>query len=468
MKQPSLSLRLLVAAAVSTTLAVVFTWFVISKLFEQIFQERLVSELSIELDQLTDTVTLDPDGNISIKEMADLRYAEVFSGLYWQIQSPEKILLVSRSLWDQNLKLEYAQRRGEKTGTTTDLPVGSVLALSWTVDIDDTVFPDGIMLTIATDLGQVDEMVSRFQRDIAMWMALLTATLILASWFQVRVGLRPLEAVRSEISKLRKDYRSRLPRSFPKEIVPLVDEVNQLLDSQEKSIDNARNRAANLAHGLKTPLTVIEALADETRTGTKSDAAKHIAEQIKAMNAFVDRELVKSRHEPGQRLESNLAPIARRMIAAVGRLPADQPINWEVRIPEKMTMPVGEYDLTEILGNLLDNARKHARSRVTLSACDEGYRSWLSISDDGDGVPDEKLKTILKRGTRIAGKWEGYGLGLAIVEDLAKANGCSVSIDNNADGGLEVTLSWSNANTVAPDRAPEASSESVPTPPQSN
>lgn len=430
----------MIAAAISATLAITLTWFVISKLFEKIFQERLISELSVELDQLTDLLRVNDTGEVSVNSMPDQRYTEVFSGHYWQIETTDQVLLVSRSLWDQTLKLEYIGSPGIKIDTIAGLPAGNVLALSWSVDVDGAAFPNGVMLTVAKDLVKIRELAFRFQRDIALWMALLTLALVLAAWFQVRIGLRPLEAVRSEVARLRKGYRLRLPRSFPKEILPLVDEVNELLISQESSIESARKRAANLAHGLKTPLTVIEALAEESDGG--GETAIRIEEQIKAMNVFIERELAVSKHNSGFRLQTYIAPVARRMVAAISKLPVTEPISWEVRVPEDLAIPMNEYDMAEVLGNLLDNARKYAHSRITVSGYQEGDLSFLKISDDGEGVPEEELEAIVRRGIRIVGKWEGHGLGLAIVEDLAEANECSVLITNSQDGGLEITLSW--------------------------
>lgn len=445
MRRSSLSLRLLIAAAVSICVAVAFTWFVVSNLFEQFAEQRAVAALSSELDRLTGLITYDETGEVGIEDVQDPAYLEPLGGSYWQIQTDTELLSFSRSLWDGQLEISVPQNAGQKTvfwSTFADRPV---LVVGWKLDIDPEVFPDGILLSVATDVTELQQAIAGFQLKVMLWMVLLTSALLLAAWFQVGVGLQPLEAVRSEVRRLKLSHHSRLPTDFPKEVVPLVDEVNELLESRERSMIDARNRAADLAHGLKTPLTIIDALAEDARRAGETELADHLTEQVRSMGAFVERELVRAKQRPIRNARTEVGPVVRTMVNSVGKLPTKNVIEWRIEVEDGILMPMGKYDLMELLGNLLDNARKHARSSLLVSAKQGETSAFLSVEDDGAGAPDHMLEKILQRGQQGRDEESGYGLGLAIVRDLASSHGLGFTLRNNNGRGFRAELSWSVA-----------------------
>ena len=224
---------------------------------------------------------------------------------------------------------------------------------------------------------------------------------------------------------------------FPAEVAPLVGELNDVLDMREKSLDRARRRAGDLAHGLKTPLTILAAVARDVRgRGLEADA-NEIEEQAESMNRHVERALARARLSSGRgHAATPLQPVAEKVAAALSRLPGAEDIDFDVHVVPSATVPIEQGDLTELLGNLLDNGRKWARSRVKLR-----YDApFLTIEDDGPGVPDAELSRIAERGRRLDETKQGSGLGLSIVEDIADIYGLQIIYGRSDLGGLRVEI----------------------------
>jgi signal transduction histidine kinase len=314
---------------------------------------------------------------------------------------------------------------------------------SWRISTDGRGQPEEVTLTVATDLSDLLTAAARFRGNMASWLVLLAVTLIFAAWVQVRIGLRPLEAIRTEIERTKASPDTRLRGDFPMEVVPLVEEVNSLLERQKQSLDEVRQRAADLAHGLKTPLTVIAAINNDVRQTDGNELAEQIDQQISAMRMFIERKLARSRIGDSRLHSCDLRKVADQVVSAIRRLPTESEIDWQVDIPEGIQAPFDEHDMSELLGNLLDNARRYAASRVVVKASREDDRViQLSVNDDGSGVPEAELVSIVARGERRDAAGQGQGLGLAIVRDLTDSHGCDLVVVNLSTGGLSVSIKW--------------------------
>lgn len=442
MKINALSLRLLIAASVSVLLALLATGYVFSSFFKTYFEDRIQSELATHLQQLTANIEIDAQGQFVIVPLSDQRFDQPFSGLYWQINPVGTKPLHSRSLWDLTLDL----RRPDTLGMQETQRVASagfdLMVLSWVVTIGGDENPTELMLSVATGYDQIQATADKFNKNLMLWLSLLAAGLIFAAWLQVRVGLRPLEAVRAEISKIRDGTSRRMPDDVPTEVAPLVAEVNDLLDNLQENLNQARSHAGDLAHGLKTPLTVMRALAQQIRDGETHGLADQIDEQTQAMAHFVERELARSRMGADASATTELLPVAKRMVGAISKLPTARAIDWQINIPNGLTAPFDTFNLSEMLGNLLDNAREWTVDTVKISASKENGRTVLKIADNGPGIADALLSEVLERGKRVDENRPGSGLGLAIVQDLAKIHGCALTLKNINSGGLEVSVSW--------------------------
>ncbi|MCP5088269.1 MAG: HAMP domain-containing histidine kinase [Rhodobacteraceae bacterium] len=445
MKFKSLSLRLLLAAGLSTVMAIVATGFVISYQFQKYFEHRLTTELRTELTQLTAALDIRSDGTADMKPLSDKRFEQPFSGRYWQVGFGSDTVLLSRSLWDQPLAMTITSVFGQQEQTKVIAPFGAeLLALSWRVTAEGFSDPAGITLTVATDLSEVSLAASQFRYNIAFWLALLGVALILAAWLQVRVGLRPLEKVRTHLEKVSHRADSRLPKDYPTEVLPLVETINGLLEQQATSLADARRQASNLAHGLKTPLTILTTLAAEARVTGDSAQADQVEEQIASMRSFVERELARSRVSLANQSTSDVRTVAEKMLSAITKLPDADRLEWTLDIPDDIKAPFDEHDLSELLGNLLDNARKHAVEKVSVRARKtSGKKVILLVEDDGAGVAQESIEHILRPGVKESSTSQGQGLGLAIVQDLLTHHNCKFQLENLKDGGFRAAATWS-------------------------
>lgn len=225
---------------------------------------------------------------------------------------------------------------------------------------------------------------------------------------------------------------------------PLVDEVNALLDTQEQEIERSRSRAADLAHALKTPLAAL--VSDAARLRERGeDAIAHDIEALgEAMSRHVDREMTRARLRynvrQGVGASTEIAPLIRSLIVTVARTPAGMQLTFEPRIPDGATIPFDRTDLAEVLGNLLDNASRHALSRVRITANPGTAGASILIEDDGKGIAPAARSKVLERGARLDQSGEGAGLGLAIVLEVLDAYGWRLVLDNSDLGGLKATI----------------------------
>jgi signal transduction histidine kinase len=228
------------------------------------------------------------------------------------------------------------------------------------------------------------------------------------------------------------------------EVQPLVEELNALLDAQEREIDRSRSRAAELAHGLKTPLAALAADAARLRERGEQAIARDIESVGDAMSRHVDRELARARVrgslQRGADASTELAPLVNSLIATLVRTPAGARVEIESKVPERIRVPVDRTDLAEALGNLLENAVRHARTRVRIG-CEAGPgETTIAIEDDGPGIPAAELRRVLERGVRLDERGEGAGLGLDIVQDVLEAYGWQLDLGRSELGGLKATI----------------------------
>ena len=447
----SLSLRLLAAAAVSTLIALVATAFVLNSLFRVYFEDRVQSELNSWVVALTNQTQLDVDGTVLVAELSDPRFAQPLSGYYWQVIPENAQPVLSASFWAQPLDVTVPDQRGVITySDVTGSDGGTYLAGSWRITLGQNDAEQEIIITVAVDRMSVDVPVSRFAQNVAIAMAVLGVFLVIASWFTVRIGLKPLKTVRSEVNFVKTNPKSRLSTDCAIEVAPLVKEVNDLLDQQEKNVEAARARASTLAHGLKTPLTVMRALAEDLRTsGGAASIPDEIDFQVSSMQHLVERELARTRDQLNSHvMRCEARPVVEKLVNAFQRRAGGEEIEWQIDIPSKMQCPFDEFALTELLGNLIDNATKWTTDRIVISGRNSPDEAFLQVSDNGSGIHEDHLEKVLRRGEHLNRDAAGDGLGLSIVQDMLAQRDIDLSLVNCKEGGLAVRIDWSRHNEV--------------------
>lgn len=455
MKARSLRLRLAVAAGVSLILALLLAGLGLTALFERHVVRRVNDELQTYVRQLAASVGVASDGTLEVaRPLADPRFSEPLSGLYWQIEDDatgEK--LRSRSLWDHILALPadppevgvVHRHRIAGPGSTTLLVAERRIVVANGAD------ERRMRIIAAVDAKEVRDARSAFASDITKSLFLLAAILLAAAWVQITIGLKPLEALRRSVAAVRSGAGNRLAIEGPEEVMPLVAEVNALLDEKARSIEGARARAADLAHGLKTPLTVLMTDADRLKQMGQVQIGEEMEEIVVGMRRHIDRELSRARVQARALRVTQTASVrdaCTRLVKVLSRGPDADKHEWHIDVSPDVVVALEGDDLAELLGAVLENAAKWARRSIRVTAAGSNP-VHMRIEDDGPGVPPSLLNEIARRGVRLDQKVEGTGLGLAIASDIAEAYGGAIAFERREPSGLAVIVTLPGAGGIA-------------------
>jgi signal transduction histidine kinase len=265
---------------------------------------------------------------------------------------------------------------------------------------------------------------------------------MLGGFLQVRRGLSGMHQIQRRLASLHSGHQRRLEGVYPSEVQPLVDDLNVLLEQRDQAVGRAVAKAGDLAHGLKTPLAVLAHEADRAAAAGQPDLADAVREQVDRMRRQVDYHLAHARAAAvgrGAGERTSVRDSAEGLVRALARLHAERGVAIDLRIDPVVAVRVPRPDLDEMFGNLLDNACRWARSRVTVEAS-AGEGVSIAIDDDGPGIEPALREAVLQRGVRADESGQGHGLGLAIVRDLAEAYGGSIALSRSAAGGLRAVL----------------------------
>jgi signal transduction histidine kinase len=275
-------------------------------------------------------------------------------------------------------------------------------------------------------------------------LTLLFGVLCLAAGaLQVRRGLAPVGNLRTRLAELRQGQERRLDGQYPSEVQPLVNDLNTLLDTRQRAIERAVAKAGDLAHGLKTPLAILAQDADRAASNGQADLAASIQQQVARMRRQIDYHLAHARAAASGAAPGSgtlLLDAAEGLRRALLRLHVDRGITIDLQIPHDCLVRTGREDLEEMLGNLVDNACKWARSQVIVTAAIDASVVVIIVDDDGKGLAEQMREVVLRRGVRADEAAPGSGLGLAIVRDLAEVYGGSVTLERSPLGGLRARL----------------------------
>lgn len=438
----SIRFRLWSAATISILVALAIAGVGLRYLFELNVERRIVGELTVDLNELIGATSFAADGRLSVEaDLTDPRFTNPLSGHYWQVEDLASHSLVrSRSLWDATLALPDQGASGELRkieelkGPGGDLTIAVVRTIT---DADGRSF----RATVAEDHRSVTVSVREYVRDLVPALIVLAAALMAAFFIQITVGLAPLENLRVAVRNVIAQRTARLDGVAPREVQPLADEINRLLDAQEKALARARSRATDLAHGLKTPLQVLSADIRALRRKGETELADEIEKSAGAIRRHVERELARARLAPGvsSKASCRVAEVAAGVIAVIKRTPGGKRLSFLIDVAEDFMAPVDEGDLSEILGNLVENAARFARSSVQVNAWESDGEVSIAVADDGPGIPNADRESALSRGVQLDSKGGSSGLGLAIVSDIVEAYGGRLTM-TNADPGLVVTI----------------------------
>ena len=458
LRRPSLVRSLIWMAAVLGMVALVsaaggLTWF-----FQHTSLNRVDITLSERLDDLIagSSVEDDPQSGPQViaPALTDQAALRAYSGHYWQIaeangQGGLRVLgFPSRSLFDGELKPPPDGVARLKPGANTvyydsDGPnrvrKERVRVAARTVILKS--YPRPVIFLAAEDRGTLDHDSRRFAEIALIALALAGAAWIGGVVLQVRVALRPLFRLQEAVADVRKGKADRVGADYPMELAPLASELNALLDHNQEVVERQRTHVGNLAHALKTPLSVMQAEAEQ-RPG--DSLAGVVMRQALTMREQVDHHLRRARaaaRAQGMGERTEVAPVLDELSRTLERIFGDRGvmIDWEAE--DDLAFRGERQDLLELVGNVMENACKWCRRRVRAAAEPDGPGFLrVTVSDDGPGLPENQREAVLRRGARLDESAPGSGLGLSIVEELTKSYGGAVSLGESAWGGLKVEL----------------------------
>ncbi|MEQ9491008.1 MAG: sensor histidine kinase [Alphaproteobacteria bacterium] len=434
----SLSTRLILGAVVWLILILILGGGLLAWAFRDTVENEFSRRLDAVLNGMIASMATTPDGGVALTHpLGDPRFEQVYSGWYWQIMEPSGALLRSRSLWDSAL---------QPTGNDTKLhlsraqgPKGEPLLVAER----DIEFPDvdGLVhVMVAADLREVSDGVRRFNLLLVTALGSLGFGLAVAILIQVRFGLRPLRDLAADLDAVRRGVHPRLADRYPKEVAPLAKAMNGVLDKDAELIERARRHVGNLAHGLKTPLSVISAEM-EGKPGRRV-----LREQVQVMQRLIEHHLGRAAAVAGAGgrigVATPIAATARNIAGILNKVFADKNLKIDIVIDDTIIFPGHREDLEEILGNLMENACKWATLQIRVSAEQTAEGVMLLVEDDGPGMSVKQAAEASRRGKRFDEIAPGWGLGLSIVSDLVEVTGGTLELTASPLGGLMARVKY--------------------------
>lgn len=414
---------------------------VLSNAFRLAAQNSFDAALASDMDGLIAAAEPDPGGGVMLQSrFLNHNFTRVYSGLYYQIRSGATGGQISRSLFDHEIVPVNQIRQGALTWGEADGPEGQNLrVVSRRVDLIPGQAAGDYTFLVAGDMAEVERQTDEFNVTLIWSFALLGLGLITAILLQVRIGLLPLRRVSEALARIRDGKARRLDGHFPTEIEPLATELNSLIQHSEEVVGRARTHVSNLAHFLKTPLSVLAAEAD-AQPGPLAESVKR---QVFSMRRQVDHYLSRARAAGSLDVLGNRTQVCAVMddlVRVIGRIHAPRGIVIDAESADHIHFRGERQDLEEMLGNLIDNGCKWAKGRVRVR-CETGAgRLVLTVEDDGPGLSAEQRTQVGERGERLDETVPGSGLGLAIVRDISKLYGGFFLLDASPMGGVLARL----------------------------
>lgn len=456
LRRRSLVRRLILIAGIWTLLVVLVAGVFLTAQFRSAAIRRFDQSLAVLTDDLYAGSTVE-DGQLRAPVLTDIRATRAYSGRYWVILDKRmdgamKPVERSRSLFDSDLMLssEQIDKLDAQPGQTQyfnmhgpqDKPLRAAAILARLPG-----YADPVVFLAAEDRTPIDADANRFARITAIALLILGGGLILGMVVQVRFGLQPLFRLRREVASVRRGKAEKVEGIYPDELEPLARELNALLAHNQEVVERQRTHVGNLAHALKTPLSVMLTEASQQ----PGQLAEVVERQAQTMREQVDHHLRRARaaarsQTSGER--TPVEPILDELAVTLERIFQDKGVEIDWRCPEDLCFQGEKQDFMELAGNVMENAGKWCKGRIRAEAAPSGEaRMILTVDDDGPGLPPEERAQALKRGQRLDENAPGSGLGLSIVDELTRAYGGSVQLGESPMGGLRVILDLPRAET---------------------
>ena len=442
----SLRARLIIGGAIGITVGIAAAGIFIAALFRQYASDLVDSGLREHLDELVTLIDIDPEGFPRLyRPLSDPLYSQIGSGFSWQVSRSGRSLVksTSASLEDVPIPNDTLQA-GEVRKVMLEGPRGPIIVF-------ERLYPQlnpsrrPLRIQIGAESAIIDRMMPTFVVPLTLSLLLLAVALIAAAVLQVAFGLRPMSRLRHALAAIGSGKADKLPRNFPDEIQPLVDDLNNLIEVNARMILRARTQAGNLAHGLKTPLAVLTDEAYRLERRGEGETAATILQQSQRMLRQIDYQIARARAAASRSVPGMFAPVApavSNIVSAMRRLYAAKELCINEDIDDRCEALCDPMDLNEMVANLIDNACKWASETVSIQGRVDADKKHVVVlvEDDGPGLPAESMEVVFQIGERLDEQVAGSGLGLPIVRDLVQLYGGEVHLEHSAMGGLKAVL----------------------------
>ncbi|WP_417684617.1 ATP-binding protein [Roseibium sp.] len=449
-RKTSLAGRLVAVAAVWSVLALAVAGFILVGLYRAASERAFDAQLDVYGKSILAEMVPEANGTDETvrapKGLSEPRFALPLSGWYWTVARQEdgEVLFASPSLVGDPLIVEGTlERDAEAERSTFAMGPGNeeIRVRQQRFDIAGSAY----VVSVAAETAGFRADIRSFAGQVAMTLLIFGAGLVGAVFLQVRVGLRPLMRLRRSLGMVRRGESEAIDEDLPVEIAPLAVELNALIHSNREIVERSRTHVGNLAHGLKTPLSVI---SNEARSASGPLADK-VSEQAAIMQTQIQHHLERARMAAQRRVigvSCEVEPVLGRLVRAMSKIYRERTVGFAGDIPADLRFRGEQQDLEELTGNLIDNACKWARSavRVEVGPLQQGEQARalfeILVEDDGPGLSEKECTEAVKRGRRLDETVPGTGLGLSIVADLAGVYGGQLELGRSELGGLKARL----------------------------
>lgn len=422
-------------------LGLLLTGIMVSSLMRAYITQGFHDEMQVHIEELAALTIVDSNGQPRLlRRLSDPRFIPPNSGFYWKVERDGYETIRSPSLVTGDLSGKMAINDVPRW-SETDGPTGKAMEYGMVIHPTRTKTP--VKISIATDLSLLEEVLSDFNWPLFYALLGFAIAMSLLGIAQITYSLKPLERLKLAIADVRTGKESRMAGSYPSEISPLVSDLNHVLDANVEMVRSARVQAANLAHGLRTPLAIMMDEAQQIAERGEKESAEVLLNGCEQMLRYVEYYTARARTAalariPGQ--STSLRKTVEPIVTAMRRLHKGKEIAICLGDFPDILLPCDSVDLEEMTSNLIDNACKWASSRVMISWEEDRQWALLYVDDDGPGLPPEEYISVFEIGERLDAAKPGSGLGLPIVKDLATLYQGRVTLSKSPLGGLRAEL----------------------------
>lgn len=449
----SLQQRLVLAFGILLILFLGLTGLVLDRAFQESVAASVEERLQLQIYAVLGVAEPDAEANFFVPDLEEARFSQIDSGLYafildefnmeiWRSPSAVNMSLADMELAAQNItpgQTLFGSVETQEQGRMSYAGYGaywSSLGRTFSFVVMESVAP-------------TDAEISEFRSNLWLWLGGLAVFLSLAQFALLRWGMMPLKHLAEDLAEIESGQKEQLGEDYPSELHNLSHNLNLLIKSERQRQTRYRTTLGDLAHSLKTPLAVISGVVqqheqqqEQQPRPNKNDLAD-IAEQVERMNQIVSYQLnraTQSDHRRVLALSTAIKPVVDKLSAALNKVYLDKNVKLTVSISEEAIFYGEESDLTELLGNLLDNAYKYCQQQVQIKVLDEKHNIVISIDDDGPGIEEKDRHWVLERGARADTRNSGQGIGLAVTLDIISSYGGELKIENSTLGGASLQL----------------------------